>query len=242
MIADDTNKEVMHHLGDTIKDGMIIRIAQDRIVILRSNGQQETFYLRKDITLDSLSEKADKDSDADKLARSTGENTYDLSLDVFGRKIQTIADFLQEFDLMPIYKQSSILGFKISTKNAGAFPTSLGLANGDLITKINGLDITDQKNRVKIYDTFKTIQPKSKITITLQRNNMAIEKTITVVDRLKPTAVSLPGTQGQQKLVEQTTTKQTSQMTEATYNEMIESMRSQLAEGMHARAYASRIP
>ena len=48
--------------------------------------------------------------------------------------------------------------------------------------------------------------------------------------------------QTQQKNFEAAAPKQPSQMTEATYNEMIESMRSQLAEGMHARAYASRIP
>lgn len=245
MIADDTNKETMYHLGETIKDGMIIKIAQDRIVILRSNGQQETFFLRKDTTIDSLNEKIDKEgkeSEADKIARSTGENTYELSLEKFNRKIQSVADFLQELDLMPIYKQGTIIGFKIASKNPGVFHTSLGLQNGDLITKINGRDINNQKNRIQIYEDLKQIQPREKVTITLLRNTSSIEKTITVVDRLKSTVVSLPGIQSQQKAIEGASPKHPSQMTEATYNEMIEAMRSQLAEGMHARAYASRIP
>ncbi len=243
MIADDTNKEVMYHLGDTIKDGMIIKISQDRVVILRSNGQQETFFLRKDITLDSLSgEKADKDSEADKLARSTGENTYDLSLEVFNSKIQSVADFLDEFDLMPIYEKGEITSFKISTKTPSIFHTSLGFMDGDLVTKINNLHITDMKNRVKIYETLKNIQPRDKISVTVLRKKASIDKTITVVDRLKPTTVSLPGMPGASKDFGQGPSKQPSQMTEATYNEMIESMRSQLANNMHARAYASRIP
>lgn len=114
--------------------------------------------------------------------------------------------------------------------------------DGDLVTKINNLHITDMKNRVKIYETLKNIQPRDKISVTVLRKKASIDKTITVVDRLKPTTVSLPGMPGASKDFGQGPSKQPSQMTEATYNEMIESMRSQLANNMHARAYASRIP
>ena len=244
MISDDTNKEMMYRLGDTIKDGMIIKITQDRVVILRSNGQQETFFLRKDITLESLNEKAEKtaDGDAEKLATTTGENTYDLSLEIFGKKVQSLGDFLQEFDLMPIYRQNVIKGFKVTSSDAGSFPATLGFSVGDVITKINDIDVASIENRVKIYDMLTTLPPSKKVTVTAVRNQKEVNKIISLIERHKPKMIAQPSSQKLPAFAKTPDYKPTSHMSEATYNEMIESMRSQLAENMHARAYSSRIP
>ena len=48
IISDETLKEQIFYNGDQVKDAFLAKIMKNRIVIFRSNGQQETFFLRKD--------------------------------------------------------------------------------------------------------------------------------------------------------------------------------------------------
>lgn len=240
MIADDTNKEALYHLGDRIKDGMIIKISQDRIVILRSNGQQETFFLRKDVTLESLNDSGDKDAPQNKLAIETAENTYELSKEIFARKVQSLGDLLQEFDLMPLYVQNTIKGFKVGNGTPDSFAAALGFKANDLVTKINEYDLADIAKRVKAYEALTQGSNSQPIVITFMRNNAEQKKTITLLDRHR--SKTLPGiSQKKQAEFERSPQKSNQQMTESTYNEMIDAMRSQLSSSMRARAYSQRV-
>ena len=241
MIADETNKEILYHLGDRIKDGMIIKVAQDRVVILRSNGQQETFFLRKDVTLESLNGTGDKDASGEKLALETGENTYELSKSIFARKIKSLGDFLQEFDLMPLYAQGKIKGFNIGNAAPDSFGAALGFKDNDLVTKINEFDLADIGNRVKIYELLTSPQFSKPVAVTLSRSGKEIKKTIIPIERHRSKTISTFSSSKIASSFDKPGQKNNPQMTEQTYNEMIDTMRSQLAENMRSRAYSQRV-
>lgn len=241
MISDDTNKETLYHLGDRIKDGMIIQISQDRLVILRSNGQQETFFLRKDVTLESLNGKGDGDASTEKVALETAENTYTLSKEIFSRRIQSLGDFLQEFDLMPLYAQGKIKGFTVGATEDDSCALDLGLKTNDMITKINDYDIAEIKNRVKIYEMLTQGEYAQPIVIKVIRDGKELTKTINVVHRHKSKTISSLTSSKAPSSFEKQQQKSNSGMTETSYNEMIDNMRSQLAENMRSRAYSQRV-
>jgi len=56
IIADNkTNKELTYKVGSAIEDAQLIRILSNKVIFLRSNGQQEVLYLReKDAELDPV--------------------------------------------------------------------------------------------------------------------------------------------------------------------------------------------
>ena len=240
MISDETNKEVMYHVGDRIKDGMIIKIGQERVVILRANGQQETFFLRKTATLESLSGKPeDKDQNNNKLAIEKAENTYDVSKQIFSAKIQSFGDFLKEFDFMPLYVKNEIKGFKIGNTTPDSFATSLGIKDGDILITIQDMPVADIKNRLTLYNLLTQPTAPKELTIGLQRDKKILKKQLTIIENHRP---KMP-TSGMKSSSESAFTKPETQskMTEESYNEMINSMRNQLTENMRSRAYSSRI-
>jgi len=241
MIADETNKETLYHLGDRIKDGMIIKIAQDLIVILRSNGQQETFFLRKDITLDALNTSDKNGTGEDKVALETGENTYEISKEIFTRRIKSVGDFLQEFDLMPLYTQGAIKGFTIGSAPAESFANSLGFKGNDLVTKINEHDLATIASRVKVYELLTYSKITKPLVVTFLRDNKEQKKIITVIDKHKSKTLSNIPSDKKPAEFEPRTKKNNQPMTERSYNEMIDTMRSQLADNMRSRAYAQRV-
>jgi type II secretory pathway component PulC len=241
MIADETNKETLYHLGDRIKDGMIIKIAQDLIVILRSNGQQETFYLRKDITLDALNSTDKNGTGAEKVALETGENAYELSKEIFTRKIKSVGDVLQEFDLMPLYVQGNIKGFNIGAASPESFAGALGFKANDVVTKINEFDLAEISNRVKAYEALSQPKLTKPIVISFLRDNKEQKKTITVLEKHKTKTLSSMSPGKKASEFERPAQKSNQPMTERSYNEMIDTMRNQLAENMRSRAYAQRV-
>ncbi|MBM3894689.1 hypothetical protein FJ366_03800 [Candidatus Dependentiae bacterium] len=240
MISDETNKEAMYHVGDKIKDGIIIKIGQERIVILRSNGQQETFFLRKNVTLESLGGKDEPDSNSLKFGVEKGENKYEISKSLFCSKIQSVGDFLKEFDLSPIYKNNQISGFKICNTAQDSFAGSLGIKEGDVLTAIHEKPINDMKNRMSVYELFTNKDYPKEFTITLLRDKKELKKHLTVIEKHR---MKMPSSSkdSDKKTDFTKPQKNNSRMTDEAYNEMIESMRKQLADNVKSRAYASRI-
>jgi type II secretion system protein C len=242
MVSDETNKEAMYHVGDKIKDGIIIKIGQDRIVILRSNGQQETFFLRKNVTLESLNGKDDSDSNASRLAVEKSENNYELSKEVFCSKIQSVGDLLKEFDLSPVYSNNQINGFRIYNADQDSFAASLGIKEGDILLAIHDIPISDMKSRMNVYELFTGKDVPKEFSITLRRDKQELKKQLTLVEKHRMKMPTSTNDSNNEKTSSFTKPqKKSSRMTDEAYTEMIESMRKQLADNVQSRAYASRI-
>lgn len=151
MVADETGKEGMYRLGEKIKDAQIVKISHNRVVFLRANGQQEIFFLRKDEAL------LDKDA-IEKwktIVRKIDDQNFEVDSLHFAKEVGTLGDFIERASIIgTTYQGGKAIGIrvgKIGPNNDVA--TALGLMENDIITKINDLDITDQKNRVTAYDT-----------------------------------------------------------------------------------------
>jgi type II secretion system protein C len=239
MISDETNKEVMYHVGDRIKDGMIIKIGQERVVILRSNGQQETFFLRKTATLESLSGKSEDKDQNNKLAIEKAENSYDISKQIFSSKIQSLGDLIKEFDFMPLYVKNEIKGFKIGNTTPDSFAVSLGIKDGDILISIQEQPLADVKNRLTLYNLFTQPNAPKEVTIGLQRDKKILKKQLTIIENHRPRMPKSGSNSSPESPFVKPETE--SRMTEESYNEMINSMRQQLTENMRSRAYSSRI-
>ncbi len=149
MIADETGKEGMYHLGEKIKDGYIVKIAHNRIVLLRVNGQQEVFYLRSDDSgIDVSSAKWSN------IIKKIDDTNIEIDPQKFTKMIGSLGAFL---DLIPIvgtaYKKGSPIGIRVSPGTPDHIASFLGLLAQDLITTIDGIDVIDTKKRVSAYES-----------------------------------------------------------------------------------------
>ncbi|MCB9493027.1 MAG: hypothetical protein H6679_02015 [Epsilonproteobacteria bacterium] len=190
MVADESGKETMYRLGQRIKDGQIIKVAHNRIVLLRANGQQEIFFLRKDDAEQAMP----SPQKWEHIIRKVDDQNYEIDPTSFAQEVPEVGNFLERMGVIGMaYQQGQAIGMRIGTLEQNSLGQLLGLQANDIIKAVNQLDITDLKNRMTVYDTIVQL-PEGGITIVdIVRENQPLSKTYKFVKMEKPKAQLLFG-------------------------------------------------
>lgn len=170
IIADNkTTMESIYKVGDKIEDAQLIRIFKNKVIFVRSNGQQEVFYLR--------SEDAKEDptytiiSDWKGVVRRVAKNEYHIYLDEFKKRVKTLAQFIDILNLTTAFKRGVSLGCRIGYTEKDSLADELGFQRGDIVLTINGIPAVDTKNRLEIYKNMTNLVLGDSVVIRLQRRN-----------------------------------------------------------------------
>ncbi|MFH1831921.1 MAG: type II secretion system protein N [bacterium] len=150
MIEDETKKEGLYHLGEKIKDAQIVKIARNRIVLLRGNGQQEIFYLRKD----DLKDNSKPEERWKYIVKRIEDRTYQIDPDNFKDEIDGLGSFIERAAIIgTAYQTGKPIGLKVGLLDQGDIGGALGLQKNDILLSVNKLPTADLKSRLHIYDT-----------------------------------------------------------------------------------------
>jgi type II secretion system protein C len=163
MVADQTNKESIYHVGDKIQDGQIIKITTNKMIVLRSNGQLETFYLRKPEKLKpglALWEYAIKKID---------DATYHVDPAELSKAISSVGELVEALNLSAEYAGDTPVGVRLDTIEHHPLGKHLGLQEGDIITSINSLPTTGTKELIRVYDELSALPLDSRLDVALSR-------------------------------------------------------------------------
>lgn len=174
MIADEAGKEKVYHLSDKIHDGQLIKIEKNKIIILRANGQQEIYALRKDELMPPGEKPANK---WQYVAKKIDDQNYEIDPSEFTKQIQTMGNLVEDLNLSTAYKNSEAIGIKVGEMQPGDIGSVIGLNKNDILLSINEIDTINPKNRIKIYDTIMQMENGDEIKLVLQKNN--IQRNIT---------------------------------------------------------------
>jgi len=166
IIADNV-REAVYKVGDKIEDAQLIRIFKNKVIFVRSNGQQEVLYLREEDA------KADPTylvvSDWKSVVRRVAKNKYHLYLKEFKKRVKNLAHFIDILDLTTAYQKGKNLGCRVGDTEQDSLADVLGLQSGDVIISINGIPATDTRNRLAIYKKLTTMELGETILVRLQR-------------------------------------------------------------------------
>jgi len=185
IISDNkTNKEATYRVGDSIEDAQLIRIVSNKIIFLRSNGQQEVLYLReKDAQLDPIYSMVD---DWEGVIEKMADGEFVISVRKFLFRINNLAQFIDTLDLTTVYQKGKSIGCRIGHTENSTLAKHLGLQTGDIITAVNDTPAIDTASRFKIYKNIIGLHTKDSITVVLSRNNTPQTLTYTIHDMLLP--------------------------------------------------------
>jgi len=184
MIADETGKEGLYHLGEMIKDAQIIKIARTRIVLLRANGQQDVFFLRKD---ENLVDPASPDR-WKLITKKIDDQNYEIDPREFGKEIETLGNLLERASVIgTAYHLGQPIGVRIGTISPNDIGAALGLQQNDIILAINNISVADLQNRINLYNTITTLPLGSSIQVSLQRagKNVMISYKLAQIEKPK---------------------------------------------------------
>lgn len=146
----DSKEELNYHVGQLISDAQILKIYPNRIIIIRSNGQQETLYLKeneaaKDMKLEMLKNISD-------ITIPVYNGIYHVPVQSFKQSIKTLAQFIDSLDLTTVYQKGKSIGCRIGKSSKDTLGSKLGFVKDDIIQQIDGIPVTDIASRVLIYD------------------------------------------------------------------------------------------
>lgn len=173
-----TKQESVYKVGDKIEDAQLIRIFNNKVIFVRSNGQQEVLYLRqKDAEIDPAY--AIIDGWESVIQKEPGNN-YLLNPQEFTKRIKNLAQFIDILNLTTVYKQGKSVGCRIGHLEENSLGLALGLQSGDIIVRINDIPATDTAHRFEIYKHIIALDIDDTITVALQRNNEEVILTFTL--------------------------------------------------------------
>ena len=169
IIADNkTKKEATYKIGDAIGDAQLMRIFGNKIILLRSNGQQEVLFLREqDAKMDGGYAAI---NEWDIVVQPMNNRLYMVDPQAFALAVPDLGQFIEMLHLITAYKQGVSIGVRVGTLEENSLGTALGLQAGDIITAIDGIPATSMDERLKIYESVLSKRQNEKISVSLLRN------------------------------------------------------------------------
>jgi len=166
-----TNRETTYRVGDSMEDAQLLKIFNNKIVLLRSNGQQEVIYLREnDAKLDPAYSLIEGWND---VIQKRGVNEYKISPNEFTKRVLSLAAFIDLLDITTVYNNGISVGLRIGRAPNMSLGQALGLQDKDIIIAINDIPMDDTANRFELYKEIVAGSTDS-ITVKLIRDNHEI--------------------------------------------------------------------
>ena len=255
MLTDETQKENIYHLGDPIKDALLLKIARNRITLLRSNGQHETIFLRKeDNPQEDNPQPLPPAQQWNHVIKKVEENSFLIDRTEFPKAFPTLGSLIQAFSLLTIYRDGKPVGIKIGNNLApNSLGTAMGLVKGDIIMTINSIKTANKKNRITIYDKAIQMKKEDSLSIELERNQQPFTLTYKLTHIEKELKGFFPTSQPDQPKQEapqlkmsqlqarEERTRKFAQQHPPRQEKAIEEIRQRLLENMRARARNTRV-
>ncbi|MBA2307612.1 hypothetical protein H0W26_05780 [Candidatus Dependentiae bacterium] len=167
-----TKKTESYRVGDKLFDAYIIRIFPKKIIIIRSNGQQETLFMYPS---DAQKEVENlKDVSWEDVVQKQAELVFLVNPRTFADRIGSLAQFIDMLDVTTALKQDKSVGIRIGNIDQKSIGTALGLITGDSIVKIHDVAPLSTETRMALYDTITTLPMGSSIKVQIIRKNKLV--------------------------------------------------------------------
>ncbi|UCF31755.1 MAG: hypothetical protein JSV26_04945 [bacterium] len=175
IIQDTTTREQqIYYPGDTVRDGVIlVTVARNRVVLLR-NGVEEVLEKlvervggppeRRPVPRARPSRAAPEAAEI--TVRKVADNSYVMDRREVEGVLQDFNKLLTQIRVVPHFADGQPDGFKVFNIRPNSLFMKLGMVNGDIIKRVNGLEITGPEQALQV---FQQLKDESNITIDIER-------------------------------------------------------------------------
>jgi len=105
--------------------------------------------------------------------RKVTDNRYEIDKAVIDSSLSNLNTLATQARLVPSFKNGLANGFKLFQIQPGSLYSSIGIENGDVITRINGYEINSPDKALEIYSK---LRESSHVTLELDRGGQNIKK------------------------------------------------------------------
>jgi len=109
--------------------------------------------------------------------RAVGENAYEIPRAELDKELETLDGLKYGARVIPAFKDGLPVGFKLFSVRSDSVYGQLGIQSGDVIRRVNGVDLTSPDKALELYSKAKDA---SRFEIELERSGASIRKVCTV--------------------------------------------------------------
>lgn len=173
IINNNTKESVSYKVGDKIFDAYILRIFAKKIILIRSNGQQETLYMYPEDAEKEINEL--KQTNWTDVIQQLGPNKFIVNIDNFALRVQSLARLIEMLDLSTSFKQGISIGCRIGKIEEKSIGYAFGFRPGDMIIDVANIPPVDTVSRINIYNILKALKNNESVKVSFARNGQKIE-------------------------------------------------------------------
>jgi general secretion pathway protein C len=174
----NTRQQQIYLVGDEVSgEATIDSVTRNRVVLLRK-GREEILE-KADVKASKQSasrsrprsERVSKPveavrGDSSITVRKVGENSYVMDRREVEGVLEDFNQLLTKVRVVPHFSEGKPDGFKVFNIRPGSFFAQLGMVNGDIVKRVNGLDITGPEQALQM---FSQLRDESQVTVDLER-------------------------------------------------------------------------
>jgi general secretion pathway protein C len=171
--------QALYQVGDSVQQVFIVDILPGCVVLDRGGGQQKLCFEKDAGTAPAPGAAPRAAAAAPPPAPRPGEagapdivridtGTWQVKREKLLENFANVGSLSSQATVTPYFVQGQQLGFRLSQIRAGGVLQQIGLQEGDVLQKVNGLDIHTPQEALQAYQQ---LQTESTVRLSILRNN-----------------------------------------------------------------------
>ncbi len=164
-------RQLLYRVGDTVLEvATLARVEWDR-VILERDGAEEVLEISsaRASGKDPAPAAGGAPGNTDRI-RKTADNKFVIDRRELESTVANINEVFTQARAVPFFQDGKTVGFRVFAIKPGSVFEKIGLQNGDVINRVNGVELTDPTKAISL---FTELQNEGHIAVDLQRNKQS---------------------------------------------------------------------
>lgn len=167
-----THNQLLYREGESISPGVqLLQVGWDRVTIDR-DGQRETLILPREsfpsTSTSPVTPISTSPPDSTNGVRQVAPDTFHIDRREVDQAVSHLSDLFTQVRAVPYTPQGGVTqGFRLSAIKADSLIERIGLKNGDVVQRVNGVEITDPSTA---FTLLQDMQGRSQIRVDVLRN------------------------------------------------------------------------
>ena len=180
IIEDLSNRgaQTVYQIGDSVQGVLVVDINPNCVVLDKGGGQYESLCFEHEtnaaksltrLPQQARLEPAEQDTGDEGIVRVDGA-TWRVSRELILDQFSNLGALSDQARVVPYLVQGQTRGFRLTRLKSGSLLQQIGVQNGDVLQKVNGLNITSPNEALQ---AFQQLQNESTIRLEILRRNRA---------------------------------------------------------------------
>ena len=163
LVEDETNHaSEFYKIGDTfLNQATVLAIERNRIIVSRAGNQEVLAIYEEEISpltssASALPPPTLPAGGGPVEVRKVAENSFEVNRLAFEEVTKNLGTIMTQARIVPHFIEGKIAGYKIFAIKPDSLYTDLGMQNGDVLQKVNGVEIESPEKALQILSQLKT--------------------------------------------------------------------------------------